>query len=590
MAGVSSSTSMADPRVGIAALVGRPLALISALLLLAIAPAASAGDERGATALGGAEVRIGAMTVRGELDAASRVVAFRGIPFARPPIDERRWRKPEPLPTRVGVLEATQFAPACMQSGSGLAWYQDLMRRIGEDPTQFPAPAYSEDCLYLNVWSDLSDTTLRPVIVYIHGGSNTGGWSYEPNYRGQALAERGVVLVSVAYRLGVFGFLSHPDLSDRNFALHDLAMALHWVRDHIEAFGGDPTRITLMGESAGAANASHLMVSPLSQGIATRLIHQSGGWQFDAIADPALALELGSRLETAVVGQEGGLPALRRASAAAVLEAAGDVYSDFYFSPVPDQASLPATLGELAAMDALPAFDLLIGTNADEALMYIGDDATTVDWLSEHYSGREGAIRAQLDDAAKDHHSLNMLRTAEHFACPSARVASAVAAAGGRSYVYEFLRVRDGLDAIGAYHGAELPYVFATHDDWLPTGDTDRRLTEQMVARWLSFAAHGQPDDGMDPPWPLWQAESQQILFLGDEVATGTFSYVDLCPVLTVPCHQAAVRLHQGAVSRPGEERGAATCAIRLVESLDGASAITGNTKHRPRHGSKRHS
>ena len=484
------------------------------------------------------ERRVGPTVYRGEPVAQVGVVAFRGIPFARPPVGERRWRRPEPAPPVDGVVDATQFAPACMQSGSGLAWYHGLMRRIGVSPSRFPAPDYSEDCLYLNIWSGLNDGPLRPVIVYVHGGSNTGGWSYEPNYRGTALAARGAVVVSVAYRLGVFGFLTHPDLPDRNFALHDLAMALVWVRQHIAAFGGDPQRITLMGESAGAANASHLMVSPLSRGMARRLIHQSGGWQFDGLADRAEAEALGLQLQTELVGEEGGADAMRQVPARAVLDAAAPVYADFYFSPVPDGVTLPASLGELARRGALPAFDLLLGSNADEALMYLSDGESVDDWLSENDAWpRAEAIREHLGTGLTDRQQLNVLRTAAQFACPSARFATAVAKAGGRSFVYEFTRQRAGLSSIGAYHGAELPYVFDSHDNWLPTQERDRDLTRQMVSRWLSFAASGEPVGVDGIAWPEWEPGSRRILAFGDDLAVRESSYTRLCAALGSTLH-----------------------------------------------------
>ncbi|WP_439101236.1 carboxylesterase/lipase family protein, partial [Congregibacter sp.] len=431
-------------------------------------------------------VEIGSRVYRGAL-LDSGIVAFRGVPYALPPVGDRRWALPEPLPDmrRRTEVDAREFAPACMQGSSGVDWYHGLMDSVGADPALFPAPTYAEDCLYLNIWTGLDASAPKPVLVYIHGGSNTGGWSYEPNYRGAALAEK-VVVVSVAYRLGVFGFLTHPSSPNRNFALHDLAVALSWIRDNVAAFGGDPDRITLMGESAGAANASHLMVSPLSAGTARGLIHQSAGWQFDGVADLSAAMALGTKLEAVLVHDGGGLASMREASADSVLAAAGAVYRDFYFSPVLDPVSLPRTLGELAAEGDLPAFDLLVGSNADEALMYIEPGETVKGWLDARRVGRRDAVLAQLDAETSDQQRLNDLRSAAQFACPSMRFADAVVATGGRVFMYRFDRVRDGFEAVGAYHGAELPYVFDTHDYWLPTSAVDRSLTHQLLEYWLT--------------------------------------------------------------------------------------------------------
>jgi len=217
----------------------------------------------------GPVVKLGPSTVVG-LSSAEGVEAFLGLPFAQPPLDELRWERPIPWVPSEAVVDATQFAPACLQSGSGLAWYHGMMQRVGVEPSLMSGPEYSEDCLYLNVWTDLDDTEPKPVLVFIHGGSNTGGWSYEPNYRGGPLAQRGAVVVTVGYRLGVFGWLSHPDMSIQNAGLHDLIVALNWIHTHIGAFGGDPTRITVSGESAGADNALHLALAPAMKGRVSR--------------------------------------------------------------------------------------------------------------------------------------------------------------------------------------------------------------------------------------------------------------------------------------------------------------------------------
>lgn len=177
------------------------------------------------------------------LELAGGVQAFLGIPFAKPPIGELRWERPIPIERPQGEVDATSFKPACMQTGSGLAWYHGMMSRVGVDPSLMKGPDYSEDCLYLNIWTDGDVSSAKPVLVFIHGGSNTGGWSYEPNYRGEALAARGVVVVTVAYRLGVFGWLSHPDMNIQNAGLHDLIAALDWVNENIAALAATPAAL-----------------------------------------------------------------------------------------------------------------------------------------------------------------------------------------------------------------------------------------------------------------------------------------------------------------------------------------------------------
>ena len=187
--------------------------------------------------------------------------------------------------------------PVCKPAADWLG-ITAMMRRVGVDPALMEGPVYSEDCLYLNIWTDMDAEGKRPVLIFIHGGSNTGGWSYEPNYHGESLVKRDVVVVTVAYRLGVFGWLSHPEMEARNLALYDLAMSLEWVYQHIGKFGGDPNRITVSGESSGATNALHLAVSPLSRGRVGGLIHQSGGWPLDDTPDRNEATARGHRART----------------------------------------------------------------------------------------------------------------------------------------------------------------------------------------------------------------------------------------------------------------------------------------------------
>ena len=269
-------------------------------------------------------VRLGDTMINGVYET-NGIAAFLGLPFAEPPVGERRWALPVPWQPDGQSIDASTFAPACMQTDSGVEWYRGMMARVGIDPNLMVAPEYSEDCLYLNVWTDLEADEPLPVMIYIHGGGNTGGWSYEPNYHGEQLAQQGMVVVSVAYRLGIFGWLNHPEMTIKNPALHDLAASLAWVHEHIAAFGGDPDRITVVGESAGADNAIHLAISPLSQGRIRGLIHQSGGWSFDEGPDTPAAEAHALTFQQAMLGESGSLAGLREMSASELLDAAGEV-------------------------------------------------------------------------------------------------------------------------------------------------------------------------------------------------------------------------------------------------------------------------
>ena len=473
------------------------------------------------------------------IEQGSGVQAFLGIPFAEPPVNELRWERPVPIQGSLGEVDATQFMPACMQTGSGLAWYHGMMSRVGVDPSLMEGPEYSEDCLYLNVWTTGDQSEPKPVLVFIHGGSNTGGWSYEPNYHGQALAERGVVVVTVAYRLGIFGWLSHPDMAIRNPGLHDLIVALDWVNANIGAFGGDPNRVVVSGESAGADNALHLALAPAMAGKLSGVIHQSAGWSVTSTLKPEDGFALGEALVAHQLGADGTFEDLKRIPAAELLDSQRDVFRGHYFSPIPDPETLPVSLEETVAGDSLPGLKLIIGSNRNESLMYIPEGAELTDYLEgyfppEHWEDIKAMLGADLSEVAQ----MDRLRSAVQYTCPSLSLAQAVQEAGGSAYVYRFDRVREGFETIGAYHGAELPYVFDTHDAWIPTNAVDLQVTDALVDYWVAFLTSGYPSKSQsgdseitDAIWPAW-THQQQALVIADEISTQTHPDAALCEFL----------------------------------------------------------
>ena len=473
------------------------------------------------------------------LEQASGVQAFLGIPFAEPPVNDLRWERPVPIKGSLGEVNATQFMPACMQTGSGLAWYHGMMSRVGVDPSLMEGPEYSEDCLYLNVWTDSDYSEPKPVLVFIHGGSNTGGWSYEPNYHGSALAERGVVVVTVAYRLGVFGWLSHPDMAIQNAGLHDLIVALEWVKRNIEAFGGDSDRIVVSGESAGADNALHLALAPAMAGKLAGVIHQSAGWSVTSTLKPEGGYALGEALVAHHLGADGNFADLKQISAAQLLESQLELFSDHYFSPIPDPETLPVSLQETMAGDLFPALTLILGSNRNESLMYIPEDAVLTNYLEGYFPPETwDDIKVMLGADLSELAQMDRLRSAVQYTCPSLALAQAAQDAGGAAYVYRFDRVREDFDAIGAYHGAELPYVFDTHDAWIPTDVVDYQITNALVDYWVAFLTNGSPNESESGDtetgrmiWPAW-TQKQQALIVSDEVSAQTHPDAALCDFL----------------------------------------------------------
>ena len=247
-------------------------------------------------------VEVNGETLQGMYIEDTGVAAFLGVPFAEPPVGELRWRAPQTLTSKVAKRMVTEFAPACMQTMRILDWYRWLAEQLGGSGDYYADLQVSEDCLYLNIWTPtLAADAKLPVMIWVHGGSNKSGWSYEPNYHGHNLAQQDVVVISIAYRQGVFGFLSHPELPreepDANFGLWDMLAALNWVNEHAEKFGGDPERVTMFGESAGAENILALMATKRVDDVLHRGVTQSTAGPLLQCPDPALDPADGLRRE-----------------------------------------------------------------------------------------------------------------------------------------------------------------------------------------------------------------------------------------------------------------------------------------------------
>ncbi|MDQ3821457.1 MAG: carboxylesterase family protein, partial [Acidobacteriota bacterium] len=281
-------------------------ALFLAVALLAATLSAHADPDRVKTAAG---------VVEGVGRQASGVRIFRGIPFAQPPLGDLRWKPPQPLKKWEGVRQAAKFGPRCMQAPI----FGDM---------NFRSDRMSEDCLYLNVWTPAKSGRERlPVLVYFYGGGFVAGSADEPRYDGESIAAKGIVAVTVNYRLGVFGFLAHPELTKEsphkasgNYALLDQSAALRWVRDNIAAFGGDPRRVTIAGESAGSVSVSAQMASPLSRDLIAGAIGESGSVMGTLPPVPLAQAEQSGAKFAAELGAN-SLAALRALSTQQVFEA-----------------------------------------------------------------------------------------------------------------------------------------------------------------------------------------------------------------------------------------------------------------------------
>jgi para-nitrobenzyl esterase len=478
-------------------------------------------------------------TYTGTWSAGRDVASFLGIPFAEPPVGARRWQEPERI-SRTVEVDASRFATACMQGQHMVDWYQKLVTRFGGDPATFPVPEFSEDCLFLNVWTpSLKETAGLPVMVWIHGGGHRGGWPNEPNYFGDELAREGVIVVSIAYRLDVFGFFSHPDLEYSNFGLLDQLAALRWVRDNIGHFGGDAGNVTVFGESAGASSIAYLMASPLAEGLFRRAIHQSAGYELVNFDRREQFLDLGTELERRVLvaHDASGIESLRHAPAQELLEAADDVYAGYRPDVVVDGHSLTETVRDALNNDRLQVVDLLIGSNADEWLMYLdpsSDESDLAARADEYAITDIAGVLAELSADTPVLRKLDRLITAHEFVCPSLELAALSGSRKKASYAYYFSRVRAGSggDEIGAYHGTELPYVFDKHDHWLPTSNRDREISDLMKGYWTAFARSGDPNFSGAPRWPQFSLEKEEVLEIGDLTHVIRHPEADLCKVM----------------------------------------------------------
>ena len=458
-----------------------------------------------ATSADGQVVNLDVGAVRGA--RADGVSVYRSIPYATPPVGALRWRRPQPVPRWSGVRDAVTFGPICMQQGVSVPGA--------------PAETVSEDCLTLSVWTPAQQPRDRlPVMVWIPGGGFTQQSASMPLYWGDHLARRDVVIITINYRVGVFGFLAHPDLTTEdprrtsgNYGLWDIVEALRFINRNARAFGGDPDRISIWGQSAGAMLVSMLMVSPPAEGLFHRAIAQSGGLFAppEATTAPdtwrlAGAEQQGTRFATAV--GDGSVKGLRGVAAAEVLQAAARMS----WHPIVDGVILPEEPFTVFSSGKQLRVPLLLGTNADEGRSFVGAQTVTPDLFVESIVRRFGerlrTVAGQFlslypATSAEDAHRTRAIFEGDlRFGWDMWTWARLHAARGVPVYYYRF-EGADGSTA-NAGHWAELPLVFGrgVTGDVLP--DRDLRLAQTIGEYWTNFARSGDPNGGRLPQWPRY--------------------------------------------------------------------------------------
>ena len=406
------------------------------------------------------------------------VIAYKGIPFAAPPVGELRWREPQPVVPWKGVKKADTYGAAASQvTWDPNSFYGREWRASGSVP-------FEEDCLYLNVWTPAAGKTKKklPVAMWIHGGGYREGFGFEPEMDGgEDWASRGVILVQVTYRLGVFGFFSHPLLSAEsphgvsgNYGLMDQAAALKWIHDNIEQFGGDPDNITIFGQSAGAGSVQSLCASPISRNLISKAISMSGGGLGESRR--STSLEDAQNANKAMMDHYGKttLEQMRALSFDELTKMASDYPSAgsgrLRWGPVIDNYFLTGSFSDTARADEISDIPYMFGFTAND-----------------------------MSDMTKPIQDFCALR-AEQSSKPA--------------YAYMFARQLPGKDG-GAFHSSDLWYIFHSfRHSWRPFTTGDKALSFQMVDYWTNFAKYGNPNGKSGGIWTPYTPEAPEFMIL----------------------------------------------------------------------------
>jgi para-nitrobenzyl esterase len=446
---------------------------------------------------------------------------FKGIPFAQPPTGDLRWREPLPAKPWAGVRDATAFGAPCVQSGAQGA-------------------NSSEDCLYLNVWTPKWPMkSPAAVMVWIYGGGNFAGAASDPTFDGESLTRHGVILVTANYRLGVFGFFAHPELSKEsphhvsgNYGLLDQILALRWVHDNIARFGGDPGNVTIFGESAGSLDVNVLMASPLSKGLFQRVIGESG----PVVAPPPLAEAEKKGEDVAAKLNITGAPALkalRALSSSELQKATGQGLA--FLGPAlgvnVDGWVFPESPMKVFAAGREHHVSLLLGSNSQELQRpFFPMTGTLREAIAKQYGMLADqalaayGLNGETEPAPDPQYGpvLSQWATDTQFRCGSVAELVGHTNAKNPGYQFQFSRVAPGGPAVGAFHGSEVAFVFGTLGEGpgVPKySEADRKLSAEMREYWTNFAKTGDPNGGDLPRWPRFDATDHAYLDLN---AAGT--------------------------------------------------------------------
>jgi para-nitrobenzyl esterase len=471
---------------------------------------------------GGTSIRAAAGPLTGATRGGTR--AFFGIPYAKPPVGDLRWRSPVAAEPWTEPRDATAFGATCAQG--------DLIAGSGT------LDGSAEDCLFLNVWApEPAPKRALPVLVWIHGGGFALGSGSASDYDGQKLVERGgVVVVTLNYRLGAFGFLAHPELSAEktgrgtsgNYGIEDAILALSWVRRNVQAFGGDPGNVTVFGESAGSIATSLLLVAPSARGLFHRAAMESGvALGFDNLLGPAEAkgVAFGEKLGCGASGAEGCM----RGKTTADIVAAEGVFTGILhgvaWSPVADGVVVPTdAVKAFAAPTRVP---VLVGSNLNEGTLFtstflrdggVANDQEYSAVVSRYFPTDAGRVLAEYPSSsfASANAALSEVLGDALFVCATRRFARAASSAGLDTYVYSFEHAAEKalVPGLGAFHSSEIPFVFGVPAVLDTVQPDEQPLSDSMQSFWTTFARTGNPNAAGKIDWPKFDTAADENLVL----------------------------------------------------------------------------
>ncbi len=461
-------------------------------------------------------VKTGSGRVSGVLNAAGDVYAFKGIPFAAPPVADFRWKEPQPVKPWEGVRKCENFGPSPMQAAPApySMWSEEFL---------IPKQPISEDCLYLNVWTGArSAVEKRPVIVFIHGGGFLSGGGAVPLYDGEAMAKKGIVFVSINYRVGVFGFFAHPELTKEsgrnasgNYAILDQLAALRWVKNNIAAFGGDAGNVTIAGQSAGSFSVNILQASPLGKGLFQKAIGESGAVFSNPFTTLAKAEEAGVEYGKSLNAPS--LAGLRKISAEDLMKTPYGVWG-----AIVDGYVLPEQVAAIFAAGKENKVPLLTGWNQEE-FKFFGDVKTAEAFKKDMNDTYGPDAQSALENYPATNDSVAALSqyrmsSDQAFGSQNFTWANMLSGQGAKVYMYRFTHKVPGTGEYakyGAFHGGEIPYAYNTlkfsNRPWQPA---DYKLAETMSSYWANFAATGDPNGKGLPEWKPYNSNTNDIMIL----------------------------------------------------------------------------